>query len=102
MQEIIIKYQKGIKSLKKKLINILETLECEIDPNVDNDNKILASKGLSLLSFGERIYVEIEKQDEDYLLNINSEPLIGVQLLSWGKHSKNVKKIITEIQNHFE
>lgn len=80
-----------------KTINELNFCEESAD---GEDGKIIVSTRFSVRSWGERITIQISKEDSKTRVTVCSVP--KAQLFDWGKSRRNERRIIRKLNSLFE
>lgn len=62
-----------------------------------SDSQLLASTGMGLRSWGERIEIDLLPNNE---ITITSKCALPTQCFDWGKNRANVRRFIAELANH--
>lgn len=102
MKEIKVPKKNDFKYIKESISNILVNLGYQLtNYGTDNDSYIVFSKGMSILSYGERITINIVTELNHYYITIQSESK-GIQLLDWGNNNDNEEEIALELTNNLK
>ena len=56
------------------------------------------STEIGLCSWGELMYVKVEKSSVGSIVNIFSKCAFPAQIVAWGKHGRNIKKIMNALE----
>jgi hypothetical protein len=78
-------------------INILRDNDFEIKDSNKDDRFIIATKDVSLLSYGETIEISFRTTNNTTLVSIHSFSK-GLQIIDWGTNDKNEKLIYNELK----
>lgn len=77
------------------VLQILSKLGLHKESVNKKDGKIVVSKGVSLRSWGERITIQVTKEDSKTKVTVSSVP--EAQLFDWGKSRENERRIMLEL-----
>lgn len=67
--------------------------------NEETTERIIASSSINLLSWGEKIIINILP---DKKISVTSKCIFPLQCLDWGKNKANVRKFISELRKHVQ
>jgi len=79
-----------------KVIEVLEHSKFRLAETERAGFKILATTGLTLTSWGENLYIDLEQKDEETVMHFCSTTLF--QIYSWEKNDKNFRDLMDEIE----
>lgn len=91
-------YKLSEKKILKLCKEALENFECKILDSDDDMGKIEAKKGGNLLSYGNKIIIEIDSQNNESEIRIASKS-VGPQVLDWGTNNEIEEELFQRIDD---
>lgn len=95
---------RGHRSYKKAIGKVFEACMVAAKNNAwdiehydENDRHIIAKAKMSLLSWGERIEINVIEDENEATVQFTSASL--AQIVSWGKNESNFRKFFEELEN---
>ena len=92
-------YNVSYSKVFNSVLQIINELGLSKESINKDEGEIVAFTGSSLLSWGEKITIQLTKVKKQTRVSVSSEP--KAQLFDWGKSEENEKMIIVELDNFF-
>ncbi len=77
--------------------NAVEELGWSIEEEDEGRGIIHASTGLSILSWGEDVVIEVKRRNQGVLVRVTSDT--KAQLFDWGKSRSNISRFLEELRD---
>lgn len=91
-------YPKSSSEVFSAIASVLNGLKMKITAKDEDAGTITATSGLSFTSTGSNISIEVKPAGEGTLVNIETTPRLKTVLTDWGRGSKEIGHIFSNIE----